>query len=184
MRDKNALTTGDVAKYCGVNFRTVIRWIERGHLDAYKLPGRGDNRIPVDSFVDFLANNNMPIPEELEGNSQKMVILTGSEDFSTEVAASVRRAGWDLLVTKDPVYFGYLITHHHPTAVAVTCPEVRESVLRILKECDMKETICMSIGSSSASPHGGQDGWLNLRWPEDQQQFVLHLTSNQTGQPI
>jgi excisionase family DNA binding protein len=51
--DKQALTTGEAAKYCGVNFRTVIRWIERGHLDAYKLPGRGDNRIPVDTFVDY-----------------------------------------------------------------------------------------------------------------------------------
>ena len=66
MREKQALTTGEVAKYCGVNFRTVIRWIERGHLDAYKLPGRGDNRIPVESFVDFLNNNNMPVPEELD----------------------------------------------------------------------------------------------------------------------
>lgn len=63
---KDALTTGDVAKYCGVNFRTIIRWIEKGYLDAYKLPGRGDNRIPVASFVAFLRSNNMPVPEEFK----------------------------------------------------------------------------------------------------------------------
>ena len=36
-------TTGEIAKFVGVNFRTVIRWIERGQLDGYKLPGRGDH---------------------------------------------------------------------------------------------------------------------------------------------
>ena len=94
MREKQALTTGEVAKYCGVNFRTVIRWIERGHLDAYKLPGRGDNRIPVESFVDFLNNNNMPIPEELDTGGHKLVLLADVDEVSTEIAACVRRAGW------------------------------------------------------------------------------------------
>ncbi|MDO6805884.1 helix-turn-helix domain-containing protein, partial [Wenyingzhuangia sp. 1_MG-2023] len=60
VRGKQVLTTGEVAKYCGVNFRTVIRWIERGHLEAYKLPGRGDNRVPVAGFVRFLQSNEMP----------------------------------------------------------------------------------------------------------------------------
>ena len=42
---KEILTTGDIAKYCNVNFRTVVRWVERGLLKSHKLPGRGDNRI-------------------------------------------------------------------------------------------------------------------------------------------
>ena len=63
---KEALTTGEVAKYCGVNFRTVIRWIEKGYIEAYKLPGRGDNRIPIHSFVTFLNKNNMPVPSDLQ----------------------------------------------------------------------------------------------------------------------
>lgn len=66
---KEALTTGEVAKYCGVNFRTVIRWIEKGYMKAYKLPGRGDNRVPIDSLIDFLKQNNMPIPAELQAHS-------------------------------------------------------------------------------------------------------------------
>ena len=41
MKNKqNVLTTGEAARYCDVNFRTVIRWIEKGYLKAYKLPGR------------------------------------------------------------------------------------------------------------------------------------------------
>ena len=63
---KRVLTTGEVADYCGVNFRTVIRWIKRGQLDAYQLPGRGDNRIEVDDFIDFLITHKMPVPDELK----------------------------------------------------------------------------------------------------------------------
>lgn len=65
MWEKTCLTTGEAARFCGVNFRTVIRWIKRGHLRAYQLPGRGDNRIETKEFLAFLARNEMPVPEEL-----------------------------------------------------------------------------------------------------------------------
>lgn len=66
--EKRAFTTGEIANYCGVNFRTVIRWIKRGHLNAYQLPGRGDNRIALEELVDFLERYNMPVPPELQNS--------------------------------------------------------------------------------------------------------------------
>ena len=39
------LTSGEIASYCDVNLRTVIRWIESGKLKGFKLPGRGNNRV-------------------------------------------------------------------------------------------------------------------------------------------
>ena len=116
MRDKQALTTGEVAKYCGVNFRTVIRWIERGHLDAYKLPGRGDNRIPVNSFINFLQDNNMPVPEDLALGGRTLVLLAQDGDPTAEIASFVRRVGWEPLITTDPIQFGFLLAQHQPGA--------------------------------------------------------------------
>ena len=63
--EKMAFTTGEVASYCGVNFRTVIRWIKRRQLNAYQLPGRGDNRITRDDLVAFMKKYNIPIPREI-----------------------------------------------------------------------------------------------------------------------
>jgi len=54
------LTTGAVAKYCGVSRVTVLRWIEKGNLAAFKLPG-GQNRIYQDDFIEFLKRYSMPI---------------------------------------------------------------------------------------------------------------------------
>ena len=178
MREKQALTTGEVAKYCGVNFRTVIRWIERGHLDAYKLPGRGDNRIPVDSFVDFLNNNNMPIPEELDLGGHKLVLLADVDDLSADVAACVRHAGWDLMVTSDPVHFGWLISQHQPAAVAITQMQYEVSVNRLLKDSDAKDVLRICISPGGVSDTAARDGWIHLSWPTDQPQFVLQLTNN------
>ena len=48
-----SLTTGEIAKYCGVTLRTVIRWLETEKLKGFKLPGRGNNRVLVDDFIVF-----------------------------------------------------------------------------------------------------------------------------------
>jgi excisionase family DNA binding protein len=53
------LTTGAVARHCGVSKVTVLRWIEKGYLTAFRLPG-GQNRIHRDDFSEFLARYSMP----------------------------------------------------------------------------------------------------------------------------
>jgi excisionase family DNA binding protein len=54
------LTTGVIARYCGVSKVTVLRWIEKGHLVAFKLPG-GQNRIHRDDFFAFANKHGIPI---------------------------------------------------------------------------------------------------------------------------
>jgi excisionase family DNA binding protein len=54
------LTTGVVARHCGVSKVTVLRWIEKGNLMAFRLPG-GQNRIHRDDFFTFAAKHSIPI---------------------------------------------------------------------------------------------------------------------------
>ncbi len=62
------LTTGVIAQYCGVSKVTVLRWIEKGHLAAFRLPS-GHFRIHRDDFGKFLVNHSIPILEhEFKGN--------------------------------------------------------------------------------------------------------------------
>jgi excisionase family DNA binding protein len=53
-------TTGSVARYCGVSKVTVLRWIEKGNLAAFKLPG-GQNRIQRNDFFTFARKHGIPI---------------------------------------------------------------------------------------------------------------------------
>lgn len=54
------LTTGTVARHCGVSKVTVLRWIEKGNLVAFRLPG-GQNRIDRDDFYTFARKHKIPL---------------------------------------------------------------------------------------------------------------------------
>ena len=58
------ITTGDVAEYCGVSNVTVLRWIEKGHLTAFRLP-EGHYRINRDDFGKFLVKHGIPIRKQM-----------------------------------------------------------------------------------------------------------------------
>lgn len=121
---KQILTTGEVAKYCHVNFRTVIRWIERGMIEAYKLPGRGDNRIHTHILVEFLRTNGMPIHEDLQAS--KILIYTKAETFDENLknlARNLRQDGWEPVFTSDPIQLGFLIAKSSPAAIVMANPE-------------------------------------------------------------
>lgn len=53
------LTTGVIAQYCGVSNVTVLRWIEKGYLTAFRLPS-GHYRMRRDDFSKFLAKHSIP----------------------------------------------------------------------------------------------------------------------------
>ena len=57
---KEYLTTGTVAEYCGVSKVTVLRWIAKGHLAAFRLP-EGHYRIHMDDFKKFLTKHKIPV---------------------------------------------------------------------------------------------------------------------------
>jgi excisionase family DNA binding protein len=61
------LTTGVVARHCGVSKVTVLRWIEKGNLTSFRLPG-GQNRIHRDDFFAFASKHSIPIRKNIPGN--------------------------------------------------------------------------------------------------------------------
>ena len=74
-----SFSSGEVAKYCDVNPRTVIRWIEAGKLTAFKLPGRGNNRVKHGDLISFLQENQIPIPSELTLEQEKLCFIISKE---------------------------------------------------------------------------------------------------------
>lgn len=74
-------TTYQIGKFCQVNIRTVIRWIETGKLKAYTTPG-GHRRVKWSDLINFLTINRMPIPKELEeGRKKKILVVDDDPDF-------------------------------------------------------------------------------------------------------
>lgn len=61
------ITTGFVAERCGVCNVTVLRWIEKGHLPAFRLP-EGHYRIHREDFASFLTRYRIPVHPDASEN--------------------------------------------------------------------------------------------------------------------
>jgi excisionase family DNA binding protein len=53
------LTTGTAARLCGVSKVTILRYIEKGWLKSFKLPG-AQNRILEQDFQEFAKRFKIP----------------------------------------------------------------------------------------------------------------------------
>ncbi len=54
------LTSKDIGAYCQVSKSTVLEWIKRDRLKAFRLPS-GHYRIDKKDFEEFLNRWNMPV---------------------------------------------------------------------------------------------------------------------------
>ena len=57
------LTTGIVAKACGVSKMLVGKWCDNELLPSYRIPGSTHRRIRKDEAVRFMITHNIPLPK-------------------------------------------------------------------------------------------------------------------------
>ena len=111
-------TTYQIGKFCQVNIRTVIRWIETGKLKAYTTPG-GHRRVKWSDLINFLTQNRMPIPKELEeGRKKKILVVDDDPDF-LEIAEKILQKIPDVEVKTTSSGFdaGILVAEWYPDLI-------------------------------------------------------------------
>lgn len=119
MEEVKTLTTGEAAKWCGVSFRTVLRWIQRGELAAYSLPGRGDRRILVEEFIAFLQRHKMPVPGGLSPGPTR-VLLAEDDPADAEILTRIlKKAGFETKVVADSFSAGAMAVSFTPAVMIV-----------------------------------------------------------------
>lgn len=108
-------TTGEVAKFTGVNFRTVIRWIERGELEGYKLPGRGDHRVTKSSILAFMQQHSIPVPSELSEQERKALVVDDDLLMAKAIARVLKRDDWEVRIANDGFEAGMELAGFKPS---------------------------------------------------------------------
>lgn len=68
------LSLGKIAAHCGVTRKTILRWVNDGHIESYVLPS-GHHRVAPAEVVRFLREHNMPVPAELQSTSTAKVLI-------------------------------------------------------------------------------------------------------------
>jgi excisionase family DNA binding protein len=74
------LTSHAVADLIGVSPSTVLSWIDKGLLPAFRTPG-GHRRVEPTVLVEFLRNHQMPVPRTLLPQAKRMLLIDDDATF-------------------------------------------------------------------------------------------------------
>lgn len=87
----NLLTSSEVGHLLQVNPSSVKKWVDDGHLEAFRTPG-GHRRIRAVDLVAFLAKHRMPVPPELRDVGRRRVLLVDDDQAQLgALSRSLRR---------------------------------------------------------------------------------------------
>lgn len=110
----DVLTTGEVAEICGVNFRTVMRWIDRGLLQAYRLPGRGDRRVLRDELHRFMLENGIPNQSTISGLPRRILIADDEPAMARAIERVLRRTNFETAIAANGFEAGAMLPTFKP----------------------------------------------------------------------
>ncbi|MFB3884133.1 MAG: response regulator [Thermodesulfobacteriota bacterium] len=111
------LTVSQASRYCKVSSKTIINWIEAGHLKAYKTVG-GHRRIKKEDLDRFLKEKGMPLPEEAKAADERKKVLVVDDDriiVETIVQALEEdEFGYEMVSASDGFEAGLQVSHFKP----------------------------------------------------------------------
>ena len=169
-KQKDILTTGEVAKICNVAPRTVSKWFDSGSLQGYRIPGSKDRRIPLNALVRFMKQHHIPLDGLQSGKTRVLLVDAPSEIMDVLTKVLSEQANYEVHRADS----GF--------AAGVTCEKVRphvmlldmhlgdvkgEEILKLVRDhsdLQMTKVVAMSNkltdGQATHLLHHGFDGYL------------------------
>lgn len=86
---KELYTTGEAAELCNLSQQTIIRCFDSGRLRGFRIPGSKFRKIPKDSLMKFMKENNIPIINLQNGRKRLLIVDDDAEivELMTDVLA-------------------------------------------------------------------------------------------------
>ena len=162
MQVQKPLSTRQVAQYCQVNFKTVLKWIEEGRLKAYKLPDSGVNKIQVADLLDFFKRFDFPVPAELKaGGIPRILIVDDESDAVDTLRRLLRASDFEIDEAHDGFEAGRKVESFRPDIILLDLKMPGMSGYDVLREIKQNEnTRHIRIIILSGYVDAGQNGLL------------------------
>jgi excisionase family DNA binding protein len=109
-------TVFQASKYCNVSPKTIINWIEAGHIDAYKTVG-GHRRVKKTDLEDFMRRQGIPIPQEEVVDERKRILIVDDDAIIVETivqALEEEEFDYELISASDGFEAGLQVNHFRP----------------------------------------------------------------------
>ena len=89
---KDLYTTGEAAEICRVSQQTIIRCFDSGRLEGFRVPGSRFRRVPRQSLIKFMKENNIPI-EGMDFGKKKVLIVDDDAEIVELIEDVLNRDG-------------------------------------------------------------------------------------------
>ncbi|WP_428388634.1 response regulator [Mucisphaera sp.] len=169
-KQKDILTTGEVAKICNVAPRTVSKWFDSGQLKGYRIPGSKDRRIPLASLVKFMKQHQIPLDGLQSGKTRVLLVDQGSETLDVLTKMLREQAGYEVGIANSGFSAGVECEKFRPHVILIDLhlgDVSGEDVLKLVREnpdLSMSKVIAVSgkltEGQAGALTAAGFDGFL------------------------
>ncbi|NLX20555.1 MAG: response regulator [Phycisphaerae bacterium] len=114
---KSVFTTGEVADICQVSQQTVIRCFDSGRLRGFRVPGSRFRRIPRDSLLEFMRENQIPL-DNLETGKKRVLVVDDDEAILEMLVELLERDGrFEVRVARGGYEAGLLTQEFQPDVI-------------------------------------------------------------------
>jgi excisionase family DNA binding protein len=110
------LTVFKASKFCKVSPKTIINWIEAGHIKAYKTVG-GHRRISQADLETFMRKQGIPIPDEDVDDGRKRILVVDDDPIIVETivqALEEDEFDYEVISASDGFEAGIQVNHFKP----------------------------------------------------------------------
>ena len=113
---EDIMTVFKASKYCNVSPKTIINWIESGHIKAYKTVG-GHRRIKISDLEAFMKKQGIPIPEGEHVEERKRILVVDDDPIIVETivqALEEDEHDYEVISASDGFEAGLQVNHFRP----------------------------------------------------------------------
>jgi len=109
---KKVFSTGEAAAICKVSQQTIIRCFDTGRLQGFRVPGSRFRRIPRESLILFMKENDIPL-ELLDSGKRKILVVDDDPEIVELMVDVLERDGRFEVRTASSGYDAGVVTHDY-----------------------------------------------------------------------
>ena len=143
---EDTLTVYKASQMCKASSKSIINWIEAGHIKAYKTVG-GHRRIKREDLIAFMQRQGMPVPDELPNNSRRKILVVDDDPIIVETIVQSLEEDehdYEVISAADGFEAGLQVNHFRPDLIIldIMMPDIKgnEVCRRIKENPDTRET--------------------------------------------
>ncbi len=150
---EDILTVVQASKICRVSPKTIINWVESGHIEAYRTVG-GHRRIRREDLKRFMLRQGIPLPEEETMEHRHRILVVDDDPIIVETivqALEEDEHDYEVVSAADGFEAGLQVNHFKPHLIIldIMMPDIKGyEVCKKIKESEETREIKIIVLSA------------------------------------